>query len=311
VAQNASYFEHRTYEVLIQFIPETQVSKSGEKLREIKVMLFSNPVDPMSEKLEKRFIELTDLSCKAYCRWRCNIEEFATGTANATVQGKMNIAVSLLGQAHKENWTNIVAMANPTNATPITASIYQAIMEQFLLTFMTAKARRLQKRYMTSNVIQKPKSWSSRMAAARLSTLSRYLQYLYGTAGNFTQEELKDMLVQLHPTVYKQFLRQANYDVDTHTSQDLTAYLQNLALIETQFRNDNANKNKGSHQDKTVRKAGKSFKKRDPKLCRKHPHGTHTWDDCNDNPKNKDKKMPFKNKILPPKQAAEKNKKYA
>ena len=71
---------------------------------------------------------------------------------------------------------------------------------------MSPTARRNQKRYMSSGAIQKPVGWSSRQVANRLTTLNRYLQYLPGTAGEFNEEELKDMLVDCHAPVYQHLM---------------------------------------------------------------------------------------------------------
>ena len=70
------------------------------------------------------------------------------------------------------------------------------MFDVFALTFMVPMACRKQKRYMSLGSIHKPKTWSSRLVANRLTTLNCYLHYLPGTAA-FIKEESKDMLVDL------------------------------------------------------------------------------------------------------------------
>ena len=106
---------------------------------------------------------------------------------------------------------------------------------------MNNTARRKQKRYMTSGTIQKPKNWSSRQVATRLTTLNRYLQYLPGTNQSFTEDEMKDMLVDMHSPTYQHLMARANYDIESHSYLELTQYLFNLLLIEESFNKGNAN----------------------------------------------------------------------
>ena len=95
----------------------------------------------------------------------------------------------------------------------------------------------------------------------------------------FDEEEMKGMLVDLHSPVYQHLLARANYNVEENSYLKLTAYLQNLSLIEESF---NKNKSHGNSDSRTVHKVGKSHKK--SKLgknqCRKHLHHEHTWANC-------------------------------
>ena len=168
----------------------------------------------------------------------------------------------------------------------------EAVHDAFALTFMDPTARRKQKRYMTAGSMSKPQGWSSRQCASRLSTLNRYLQYLPGTAAPFNEEELKDILVDLHNPVFVELMAQANYNVDEHSYLQLTSYLQNLSLLEESF---SKQPNKHHQQDaKAPHKGKKTYTK--SKLgkaqCRKHPHHEHTWEECHANPKNKGKAKP-------------------
>ena len=93
-----------------------------------------------------------------------------------------------------------------------------------------------QKRHMSSGSIQEPKTWSSRHGANRLTTLNRFLQYLPGTAAAINEEELKDMLVDLHSPTYQHLMARANnYEMDNQSYLQVTQYLQNLSLIEESF----------------------------------------------------------------------------
>ena len=289
----------RSNEAPIPFIPQHDPN-NVVKPREIKVPLRSNPAQANSAKIEKIFLEFVESTPESYCRWRGDVDEYANGTGVATAVGKLKIAMALLGQQHKETWENIVSTTVPAGQ-EATDENYTQIMEQFALNFMSPTARRLQKRYMLGSGIEKPRNWSARMVANRLNTLARYLQYLPGTAGNFTPEELKDMLVDIHPAVYQEFITRANYNVDDHSYIELTNYLQNLALVERIIVENghpgNSEENKKVGKQKYVKKAGVSFHK-DKNRCRKHPHHNHTWDECRQNPKNA-KKTLYKNKANP------------
>jgi hypothetical protein len=120
----------------------------------------------------------------------------------------------------------------------------------------------------------------------RLTTLNRYLKYLPGNAAEFSEEELKDMLVDLHSPSYQRLMARANYDMDTKTFLQVTQYLQNLSLIEESFKAD-GNKHHGNSEAKAHKKGHKNRKfKHGKEHCRKHPEGDHTWANCYDNPKN-------------------------
>ena len=280
----------RSYEEPIPFIPQTDKT-NVQKPRDIKIPLRQNPALATSQKVEKIFQEFIDNSPEAFCRWRCDTEEYIKGAGIHAPAPKVQAAQQLLSQQHKTTWETTIAAIVPDGVVSTKEQV-QEIFEAFALNFMDSTARRKQKRYMSSGSIQKPKGWSSRQVASRLSTLNRYLQYLPGTAAEFDKEEMKDMLMDLHSPVYQHLLARANYNVDENSYLKLTTYLQNLSLIEESF-----NKNKAhGNSDRTVDKAGKSNKK--SKLgknqCRKHPHHEHTWADCWANPKNKDKKNAHK-----------------
>ena len=279
----------RSYEEPIPFVP--QVDKTSvQKPREIKIPLRQNPAVATSQKVEKLFLEFVETSPEAFCRWRCDTEEYIKGAGINAPQAKIQAGAQLLGQYHKTTWETVVSTVVP-GGTVTTDEEVQDIFEAFALNFMDPTARRKQKRYMSSGAMHKPVGWSSRQCASRLSTLNRYLQYLPGTAAAFGDEEMKDMLVDLHSPVYQNLLARANFNVDEHNYLKLTNYLQNLSLIEESFIK---NKPHGNSEAKGAHKAAKSFKrsKLGAKQCRKHPHHEHTWDECRVNPKNKNK--PFK-----------------
>lgn len=146
---------------------------------------------------------------------------------------------------------------------------------------------------MSSGLLTKPAGWSSRDVANRLLTLNRYLKYLPGTALEYQEDDLKDILVAIHPPVYHALLTRANYDVDDHSFAQVTAYLHNPSLLEESL-SKYKNQNSSEHKQKAHKKGKKTFTK--SKLgkaqCRKHPHHEHTWADCWTNPKNKGKKKP-------------------
>jgi hypothetical protein len=120
--------------------------------------------------------------------------------------------------------------------------------------------------------------------ATRFRTLNRYLPYLPGTAQSFTEDEMKDMLVDMHSPAYHHLMARADYDMDTHSYLEITQYLQNLGLIEESFNKGNTQHNK---QGNSEPKAQKHQKKHGKNQCRKHPNHDHTWADCFDNPKGK------------------------
>ena len=283
----------RNYEEPISFIPQKD-KNNVQKPREIKVPFRQNPANANSPKVEKIFTEFVENIPEAFCRWRCDTEEYIKGAGINTNPAKLQAAVQLLGQQHKSTWETTVAevLPNGVNANTTNEEVQQ-IFEAFALNFMDTHARRKQKRYMTSGSIQKPKGWSSREVASRLSTLNRYLQYLPGTAAAFQEEELKDMLVDFHSPSYQYLLAQANYSVEDHTYLQLTTYLQNLSLIEETFskaKHSHGNSEaKSPHKKKSTSKGhGKSPLGK--AQCRKHPHSPHTWADCYTNPANQKKK---------------------
>ena len=204
----------RNYEEPISFIPQKD-KNNVQKPREIKVPLRQNPAQANSAKVEKVFTEFVENLPEAFCRWRCDTEEYIKGAGINTNPAKLQAAVQLLGPQHKTTWDTTIANVLPAggvNANTTDAEVQQ-IFEAFALNFMDAHAGCKQKRYMTSGSIQKPRGWSSREVASRLSTLNRYLQYLPGTAAAFQEEELKDMLVDLHSPSYQHLLARANYIV--------------------------------------------------------------------------------------------------
>jgi len=276
----------RTYDEPIPFVPQTDKG-SVQKPKDIKIQLRQNPAVANSPKIEKIFTEFIENSPEAYCRWRCDMEEYTNGAGIVAVAAKMQASTQLLSQAHKTTWETMIVQVVPdgqVNDDQQVDDIYAA----FALTFMGPTARRKQKRYMSSGSIQKPKSWSSRQVAVRLTTLNRYLKYLPGNAAEFSEEELKDMLVDMHSPSYQNLMARANYDVDNQTFLQVTQYLQNLSLIEESFK-ANGNKNHGNSEPK-AHKAGNTshkHKKHGNNHCRKHPDGAHTWADCFDNPKGK------------------------
>jgi hypothetical protein len=125
----------------------------------------------------------------------------------------------------------------------------QQIYDTFALTFMDGTAWRKQKCYMASGSIQKPKPWSLQQVATRLTTLNRYLPYLPGTAQSFTEDKMKDMLVDMHSPAYHHLMARANYNVDVHSYLEIMQYLQNLGLFEESFNKGNAQHNKQGNSE--------------------------------------------------------------
>ena len=275
----------RTYDEPIPFVPQADKG-NVQKPKEIKLKLRQNPANANSPKIEKVFLEFVENTAEAFCCWRCDMEEYIKGAGIVQPAAKIQASTQLLSQAHKTTWENMVQQVVPGGAVTTEQEV-EDIYARFALTFMNPTARRKQKRYMASGNIQKPKSWSSRQVAMRLTTLNRYLQYLPGAAGEFTADELKDILLDTHPATYQHLMTRANYDMDTQTYLQVTQYLQNLSLIEESFRQQ-GNKHPGNSEAK-AHKGGKKNHKHQKKHgkdhCRKHPHGDHTWLACHDNPK--------------------------
>ena len=74
-------------------------------------------------------------------------------------------------------------------------------------------------------------------------------------AAKFDEEEMKDMLVDLHSPVYQHLLARANYNVDENSYLTLTTYLQNLSLIEESFNKNKAHGNSNHTVHKAIKKA--------------------------------------------------------
>jgi Retroviral aspartyl protease len=110
---------------------------------------------------------------------------------------------------------------------------------------------------------------------------------LPGTAQAFTDDEMKDMLVDMHSPAFHHLMARANYDIDAHSYLEITQYLQNLGLIEESFNKGNAQNKQHSNGEPKAHKAHKNHKKHGKNHCRKHPNGEHTWADCFDNTKGK------------------------
>ena len=257
----------RSYEEPISFIP--QLDKTNvQKPRDIKIPLRQNPAVANSPKVEKVFTEFVENSPEAFCRWRCDTEEYIRGAGINAAAAKIQAGQQLLGQQHKTTWENVVQEVVPGGAVTTDEEVEQ-IFEAFALNFMDPTARRKQKRYMASGSIQKPKGWSSRQVANRLTTLNRYLQYLPGTAAEFQEEELKDILVDLHSPVYQHLLARANYSVDEHSYLHLTNYLQNLSLIEESFNKNKHHGNSKPKQQQAHKKNNRHKSKLGSAQCRK------------------------------------------
>jgi hypothetical protein len=167
------------------------------------------------------------------------MEEYIRGKSIATPATTIMDSQQLLSQPHRTTFDNCVAGVVPNGPVTMIQEVQQ-IYDAFALTFMDGTAWRKQKRYMFSGSIQTPKSWSSQQVATRLTTLKRYLTYLPGTAQAFTDDKMKDMLVDMHSPAYHHLMARANYVIDAHSYLEITQYLQNLGLIEESFNKGNA-----------------------------------------------------------------------
>jgi len=106
-------------------------------------------------------------------------------------------------------------------------------------------------------------------------------------------------LIDIHPDSYFQLLIRANYDVDSKSYLELTNHLYNLSLLEVSFTGNKIHGNSEAHK-----KAKKNHKSKLGKAqCRKHPNHEHTWADCYDNPKNKNKNKKGKEDFKKPQKA--------
>jgi hypothetical protein len=210
----------RTYEEPISFIAQADKA-SSVKPKEIMVKLCQDPTDPNSDEVSKTFTEFVGTTPEAYCQWMCDMEEYIRGKGIVTPAATITASQQLLS----------VAGIMP-NGPVTTVQEVQQTYNAFALTFMDRTARCKQKRYMASGSIQKPKSWSSQQVTTRLTMLNHYLTYLPGTAQAFTDDEMKDMLVDMHSPAYHHLMARANYDIDAHSYLETTQYLQNLGLIE-------------------------------------------------------------------------------
>jgi hypothetical protein len=217
------------------------------------------------------------------------MEEYIQGKGIVTPAATITASQQLLSQPHCTTFDNCVMGIVP-NGTVTTVQEVQQIYEASALTFMDGTAWHKQKRYMASGSIQKPKSWYLQQVATRLMTLNRYLPYLPGTAQSFTEDDMKDMLVDMRSPAYHHLMARANYDVNTHSYLEITQYLQNLGLIKESFNKGNAQHNKQGNSKPKAHKAHKHQKKHGKNQCRKHPNHDHTWADCFDNLKGRGNK---------------------
>jgi hypothetical protein len=118
-----------------------------------------------------------------------DMEEYIRGKGIATPAATITASQQLLSQPHCTTFDNCVAGIVPNGPVTTVQDKVQQIYGAFALTFMDRTAQCKQKRYMALGSIQKPKSWSSRQVATRLTALNRYLAYLPGTAQSFTDDE--------------------------------------------------------------------------------------------------------------------------
>jgi hypothetical protein len=116
------------------------------------------------------------------------MKEYIRGKGMVTPAATITASQQLLSQPHRITFDNYVVGIVP-NAPVTTVQEVQQIYDAFALMLMDGTARHKQKRYMASGSIQKPKAWSSRQVATRLTTLNHYLPYLPGTAQSFTEDE--------------------------------------------------------------------------------------------------------------------------
>jgi hypothetical protein len=150
----------RSYEEPIPFVPQADKT-NVQKPRDIKIPLRQNPAQANSGKVEKVFMEFVENTPEAFCRWRCDTEEYIKGAGINTPAAKIQAGQQLLGQHHKATWETVVSTVVPDGGVTTEEEV-QDIFIAFALNFMDTTARRKQKRYMTSGSIQKPKGWSSR-----------------------------------------------------------------------------------------------------------------------------------------------------
>jgi hypothetical protein len=153
----------RTYDEPLPIIPQTEKG-SIQKPKDIKVSLRQDPAVEDSPKIVKVFTEFVGNSPEAYCQWRCDMDEYVTGTGIIAVPALMQASTQLLSQIHRTTWDNIVLQVVPVGLV-VNEEQVEEIYNAFALTFMGPTARRKQKRYMASGSIQKPKSWSSKQMA--------------------------------------------------------------------------------------------------------------------------------------------------
>ena len=68
----------RTYDEPIPFIP-VKGKVNVQKPKDIKISLRQNPAVANSPKVEKVFTEFVENTPEAYCRWRCDMDEYWRG----------------------------------------------------------------------------------------------------------------------------------------------------------------------------------------------------------------------------------------
>jgi hypothetical protein len=101
------------------------------------------------------------------------MEEYIRGKGIVTPAATITASHQLLSKSHCTTFDNCVVSIVPNGWVTMVQEVQQ-IYGAFALTFMNGTAWRKQKRYMASGSIQKPKSWSSRQVATRLTTLNCY-----------------------------------------------------------------------------------------------------------------------------------------
>ena len=85
--------------------------------------------------VESVFTEFIEISPEAYCRWRCDVEEYIVGAGIVQPMAKIKAGTQLLSQTHKSTWENMILQVVPVGLVTTDQEVDQ-IHAAFALTFM-------------------------------------------------------------------------------------------------------------------------------------------------------------------------------
>ena len=211
---------------------------------EIKVKARRNPASVTSGTYEKVYTTFSGSAEEGYCKFRTDLDDCVEQTAINAALGKFNAVGHLLTGTPRSNWDTIQLEYEA----PLTEENFQEALNKLGLTFCDARARRLQKRFMTKS-LGRPHDMTVSSFSSRIDTMRRYFRYLPGTSAEPTDEEMRYILIDAQPEWMRNAMDQTNYDwedLEAHSKTQLVQYLGRLSLIQVSL--DKARNNQRGNQ---------------------------------------------------------------